>query len=896
VPRSIALLSHPETRRDAAAALGAIGFAARGAIPMLCAALKHRDPAYRFQAAQSLGLMAIHWSGNRPSQQRFPASGVAALGGALKDRDRRVRIAALRAFGRIGARAATASHFLTPLLHDPDPEIRLAALRDIPAMLGRQGASPHADIAACLKDPDRRVRLAALDAIWHKEVQEDPVISGLLSVMNDRDADIRAQACFKLALINAKDGIWVAEGMYYQADLSSEPLARSSRAGAILRSALVDPDRRVRAAAAYSMPVFKNEATASVPLLIERLEDPSPFVRVAAALALGQLAHAARAALPRLFQSLQDPGTLPSTNVRVSSRSAQAILSISPDHTGALVDRLLAMLGDRRESIREMAAAALKELRTSLSAALFAAVSEDRTPKAVKAQILAVLAGENSPGFADTNEPHPLTPAALAAIPALRQLVSDDDPEIRVPSLGLLMLLEPGRHSRAEALLDLVRNGEIDLSHLVINFGEPSREDVERLLSALADPDEVVRIVAAAALGELSDDLASNRENQADQAEQPDEQNKDRSRPAAPGNRIIEALVRQLDAPDSQTRWAAAWALGPYGPGGNQQRPKVVSRLIGLVKDRSTCLPPDCWILDLLPQIMNATAIRSQPGYGPALRLAAMQALGTYGEQAADAVPALMEALRDESPAARLMAVEALGGIGPNARPAVPMLIDMLRATREPRQRLSRGAPGGMCVSPAMLRAAAASALGRIKPEGRVAVPALIDELNEGGHVAQAAIQALGELGGEDPRAAEALRKVLCDDPDEAIATHAAMALVALGQAAVPALVQALRDPDADVRYRVAGALGQLGPAAAAAIAALQRVADDVDPDVRQAVADALKVIRNPKGEEPAAPALEAPQDAAPPQADASGHPSSESATASMVAGALPSSRLFTKT
>ena len=62
-----------------------------------------------------------------------------------------------------------------------------------------------------------------------------------------------------------------------------------------------------------------------------------------------------------------------------------------------------------------------------------------------------------------------------------------------------------------------------------------------------------------------------------------------------------------------------------------------------------------------------------------------------------------------------------------------------------------------------------------------------------------------------------------------------------LGEAAVPALVAALDDPDADVRAHAAEALGHIGgPAADPAVAALERAAGDTDAVVSLHAVSAL--------------------------------------------------------
>jgi HEAT repeat protein len=60
---------------------------------------------------------------------------------------------------------------------------------------------------------------------------------------------------------------------------------------------------------------------------------------------------------------------------------------------------------------------------------------------------------------------------------------------------------------------------------------------------------------------------------------------------------------------------------------------------------------------------------------------------------------------------------------------------------------------------------------------------------------------------------------------------------------AIPALIEALKDNDVQVRRTVARALGKIGPAAKSAVPALQKVTNDADRQVRDAATLALKRI-----------------------------------------------------
>ena len=68
-------------------------------------------------------------------------------------------------------------------------------------------------------------------------------------------------------------------------------------------------------------------------------------------------------------------------------------------------------------------------------------------------------------------------------------------------------------------------------------------------------------------------------------------------------------------------------------------------------------------------------------------------------------------------------------------------------------------------------------------------------------------------------------------------------ALGRIGQAAVPALSQALRDPRQSIRLRAASVLARIGPDAVEAVPDLVERLSDVDPAVRKAAARALGQI-----------------------------------------------------
>ena len=134
-------------------------------------------------------------------------------------------------------------------------------------------------------------------------------------------------------------------------------------------------------------------------------------------------------------------------------------------------------------------------------------------------------------------------------------------------------------------------------------------------------------------------------------------------------------------------------------------------------------------------------------------------------------------------------------------------------------------------------------ALGRIGPDAKTAIPALIKLFkDEDGEVRWAASSALGQIG---PAAISPLMELLSDKIKE-VRRAAALAFCYIGPAAkfaVPALTKSLKDNDAAVRCSAARALGNIGPEATMAIPALIELLKDKNTRVRQTAFEALQEI-----------------------------------------------------
>jgi HEAT repeat protein len=118
----------PSFRLRAAKALGAIGPAARFAVPDLVAALRDTDADVRRAAVAALQQIS--------PEARASEAVVRAIALDLRDPDATIRLLAVRSLGRFGRAAAVAAGDLEPLLTDPDPDVRRAASDVLPRISG----------------------------------------------------------------------------------------------------------------------------------------------------------------------------------------------------------------------------------------------------------------------------------------------------------------------------------------------------------------------------------------------------------------------------------------------------------------------------------------------------------------------------------------------------------------------------------------------------------------------------------------------------------------------------------------------------------------------------------------------------------------------------------------
>jgi HEAT repeat protein len=334
------------------------------------------------------------------------------------------------------------------------------------------------------------------------------------------------------------------------------------------------------------------------------------------------------------------------------------------------------------------------------------------------------------------------------------------------------------------------------------------------------------------------------------------------------GPDAVPALLRALGHSNGATRLTILDALFIMGP----KAEAAVPALVPLLKDEDReTLREAIHVLSrtrakaALPPLMDL--VRHAPD--DHVRRWVISSFANFGHRAADAVPLLIEVLREGALNHRGTYYQTAGVLGIIGRPAVPGLVKLLkdRDSPEPVRQECLYALSQMVLCHGPREAAAAApalvdTLGDPSPNVRLDAILLLGQLREG---AKAAVPALTRFLKHDTpaeriRAAESILEIepnhrlaiaaLAQDlkhADAAVRERAAYNLYKAGPrgaAAVPALVRALGDPAPEVRWRVCQALGQMGDLAGPAARGLVALLQDTDSRVRFEAKEALRRIQ----------------------------------------------------
>ncbi len=287
----------------------------------------------------------------------------------------------------------------------------------------------------------------------------------------------------------------------------------------------------------------------------------------------------------------------------------------------------------------------------------------------------------------------------------------------------------------------------------------------------------------------------------------------------------IEGLLKDKSA---KVRAHAAMALGSIGPKALDSVPALAE----LVKDpdetvRRTAVRA-IMAIHPGPKVMIPICTKLLEDPNPAIRGRILNAVADRG---IEAVPALIEALKDDK--AAFWALLILRDIGPVAKAAIPAITEKLKDKK------------------AEIRREAALTLGAMGKDAVPAVPQIAALLSDK-HAGTAATFVLGELG-QISKEAEATVRTNAKSDDEMLSTASLWALCLvhpedkeLLRETIEKLVARLKDKNEFVRLAAARALAALPPAPEIAAPIWEKAMKDADETTMRYAMDAFAALGAP--------------------------------------------------
>lgn len=784
-----------------------------------------------------------------PAEKRTVAEWTARLSHA----EAAAREQAAERLGAMGEEAASAAPPLLKAIMEGPPQLRRKAA-DALAKMGPAAVAVVPSLVNLLGDADPDKRRAAIRALTTMKPGANAVAPLMAIVRGDFMADPIAREFllnpFKFIDADGKG----MRGMESSVALAIEPSIVLAAAGApavsSLTALLKEKEVELRFFALLTLQKMGPAGKVTRGPLLAALKDPHPQVRLAAFGALEAVSPGdpALAAAAAQLAADKDPQVRKWMAEFHKARESEATIKKMKSGGKESLPAVLTGLKSPDANVRLEAAQALRAMGAEAKPAVPALVAmlgdPERTVEA--AQVLTSLgpiAKEAAPALFRVVKERPVAQrdARLAAAEALPAVGAD--PKEMVPVLigaldttdrpfrkALGMILSRVGAVGAPALAAALKDSRVDvrkgaLQAMALGADGP----VPDLLPLLNDPDPETRLLAVMAVGRQGL----------------------RGRPAAPalldllGDR---AQVREFDQPPIPR--AAMGALLAVGRLGEDAAPALLRAL----RDPLTRSYTSTLLVKVDPSndLREATPFLLELSSDPVIGTAVLRLMVRMDPKSA--LEKLIEALRGPNAVARDLAFQTISRLGPDAREAIPALAQLLE-------------------DPARIESVCL-VLERMGSDASAARPAL-EKLMRGAnpHHATRAMVVLGRAGASEPLLEE-LRGNHGRDRSGVPA-----GLRALGIPGVPAMLEALKDRDAAVRYAAAQAalgwpaispelvaglndatrdadrrvgrmsisvLGFMGPEVKSTVPAVWKALESRDPADRRTAAQALARIGGP--------------------------------------------------
>lgn len=800
-----------------------------------------------------------------PDAQPALGSLINSLG--MKNED--IRLNAAITLGKIGKAAVPA---LAEQLTSDDVDIRYYTLSAL-GWIGPDAASTAPAVIKALAHPNESVRRKAVYTLGVIAPGGKTAIPVLIEAFSDRDADVRLAAGEAVARFGAESVL---------------PLIMALR----------ENNELIRRQAARALGEIGSDAKKAIGQLRALLYDDEQ-TRGDAAEALGKIG---KDSIPTLVKALQ------ADRAAIRQLAVAALGKVGPPAVPDLVDAL----GAKQVDVRRQAAAVLGPMRVGdkmvVLGLAYALKDDDEIVRQNSVQGLAILG-----------------PLAKLAAPALNQALVDMNYSVRQTAFYALQSMNedprPGLHKGLDSSDKKVR---INTASLMVTMGFDPKQSVPILVAALKEKDLALRMQAAHALAQSGreaktvlptlieglKDASIGVRGQAIQAltflrEQAkeavhalvdvlDNDSEVSLKQQALGalqniggdpKVVVPALEKHMKSENASLRLSIVQTAWRYGQGGlkllivalddkdNNVRQQAVWSMQNVQGDLKSALP------SVLPLLKHKDTN---------VRHGVVQLMGRMGE---DAIPHLIDVLRDEANWIRWTAVNSLSNHKASHKKVIPVLVEMAQKEKSEEVRtfavhaLMRFGPESIptlidllkTVTDVNVRASVIQNLGSHHAHAKAVLPHLLDALKDTTpQVRWSAASALGNLGLHAKSAIPTLRDLLKDE-NQSVRAHALYALCnmqldglpglidalslkddnlrltamqhmqrhgAKAKDAVPGLIEALKSTQTNVRWTAASTLGTIGPDAQAAIGALTDALMDTDPNVRQQAQGALKLIQ----------------------------------------------------